>query len=72
VSVELNPHDGGRGGSSLTNESRFGTRRQPPPDRRRLWKPLVSRSLWATAYNIVAIPVAAGLFVHWGFDAHVG
>src|SRR5712691_7656096 len=23
---------------------------------------------WATAYNIVAIPVAAGLFVHWGFD----
>jgi Cu2+-exporting ATPase len=22
----------------------------------------------ATAYNLVAIPVAGGLFVHWGFD----
>jgi Cu2+-exporting ATPase len=24
--------------------------------------------LWATAYNLVAIPVAAGLFVRTGFD----
>jgi hypothetical protein len=24
--------------------------------------------VWATGCNIVAIPVAAGLFVHWGFD----
>jgi hypothetical protein len=22
----------------------------------------------ATAYNLIAIPVAAGVFVHWGFD----
>lgn len=23
---------------------------------------------WATAYNLLAIPVAGGLFVRWGFD----
>jgi hypothetical protein len=25
-------------------------------------------AVWATAYNLVAIPVAAGLFIHWGVD----
>jgi Cu2+-exporting ATPase len=24
--------------------------------------------LWATAYNLIAIPVAAGLFIRWGVD----
>jgi Cu2+-exporting ATPase len=24
--------------------------------------------IWATVYNLLAIPVAAGLFVHWGWD----
>jgi Cu2+-exporting ATPase len=29
---------------------------------------MIQNLVWATTYNIVAIPVAAGLFVHWGFD----
>ena len=29
---------------------------------------MIQNLIWATAYNLVAIPVAGGLFVHWGFD----
>ena len=35
---------------------------------RATYRKMVQNLVWATAYNIVAIPVAAGLFVHWGFD----
>lgn len=29
---------------------------------------MVQNLIWATAYNLVAIPVAADIFVRWGFD----
>jgi Cu2+-exporting ATPase len=29
---------------------------------------MIQNLVWATAYNLVAIPVAGGLLVHWGFD----
>ncbi len=29
---------------------------------------MIQNLVWATAYNIVAIPVAAGLLVRWGVD----
>jgi len=32
------------------------------------YRKMVQNLVWATAYNIVAIPVAAGLFVRWGLD----
>src|ERR1700688_261294 len=35
---------------------------------RATYRKMVQNLVWATAYNIVAIPVAAGLLVHWGFD----
>jgi hypothetical protein len=35
---------------------------------RATYRKMTQNLVWATAYNIVAIPVAAGLFVHWGFD----
>ncbi|HEV3215559.1 MAG TPA: heavy metal translocating P-type ATPase [Vicinamibacterales bacterium] len=35
---------------------------------RAAYRKMIQNLVWATAYNIVAIPVAAGLFVHWGFD----
>ena len=35
---------------------------------RATYRKMVQNLVWATAYNIVAIPVAAGLFVRWGLD----
>jgi Cu2+-exporting ATPase len=35
---------------------------------RATYRKMIENLVWATAYNVVAIPVAAGLFVHWGFD----
>jgi Cu2+-exporting ATPase len=35
---------------------------------RATYRKMVQNLIWATAYNLVAIPVAAGLFVHWGLD----
>ena len=32
------------------------------------YRKMIQNLVWATAYNLVAIPVATGLFVHWGFD----
>ncbi len=29
---------------------------------------MVQNLVWATAYNLVAIPVAAGVLIPWGFD----
>ena len=29
---------------------------------------MIQNLVWATGYNLVAIPVAAGLFVPWGVD----
>ena len=29
---------------------------------------MIQNLVWATAYNLMAIPVAAGLFVPWGID----
>jgi Cu2+-exporting ATPase len=35
---------------------------------RATYRKMIQNLVWATAYNIVAIPVAAGLFVRWGFE----
>jgi Cu2+-exporting ATPase len=35
---------------------------------RAAWRKMVQNLIWATAYNLVAIPVAAGVFVRRGFD----
>lgn len=35
---------------------------------RATYKKMVENLIWATAYNLLAIPVAAGLFVRWGLD----
>ena len=35
---------------------------------RATYQKMVQNLIWATAYNLVAIPVAAGLFIHWGVD----
>jgi len=35
---------------------------------RATYNKMVQNLVWATGYNLVAIPVAAGLFVPWGID----
>jgi P-type Cu2+ transporter len=35
---------------------------------RATYRKMVQNLIWATGYNLVAIPVAAGLFVSWGID----
>lgn len=35
---------------------------------RATYRKMVQNLVWATAYNLVAIPVAAGILVPWGFD----
>jgi Cu2+-exporting ATPase len=35
---------------------------------RATYSKMVQNLVWATAYNLVAIPVAAGVLVPWGFD----
>ena len=35
---------------------------------RAAYRKMVQNLIWATAYNLVAIPVAAGLLVRWGID----
>jgi len=30
------------------------------------YKKMIQNLVWATAYNVIAIPAAAGAFVHWG------
>jgi Cu2+-exporting ATPase len=32
------------------------------------YRKMIQNLVWATVYNVVAIPVASGLFVHWGLD----
>ena len=38
---------------------------------RATYRKMIQNLVWATAYNIIAIPVAAGLFVRWGFEIHM-
>jgi Cu2+-exporting ATPase len=35
---------------------------------RATYRKMIQNLVWATAYNVVAIPIAGGLLVHWGFD----
>jgi Cu2+-exporting ATPase len=35
---------------------------------RATYRKMVQNLIWATAYNLVAIPVAAGLLIRWGLD----
>ena len=35
---------------------------------RAAYRKMIQNLVWATAYNLVAIPVAAGVLVHWGLD----
>jgi len=35
---------------------------------RATYRKMIQNLVWGTAYNLVAIPVAAGVFVHWGLD----
>jgi Cu2+-exporting ATPase len=35
---------------------------------RATYRKMIQNLIWATAYNLVAIPVAAGVFIRWGLD----
>jgi Cu2+-exporting ATPase len=35
---------------------------------RATYNKMIQNLIWATAYNLIAIPVAAGVFVHWRLD----
>jgi Cu2+-exporting ATPase len=35
---------------------------------RATYRKMIQNLVWATAYNLIAIPVAAGLFVRWGLE----
>src|SRR5215471_4950479 len=35
---------------------------------RAAYRKMIQNLVWATAYNLVAIPVAAGLFLRWGVE----
>jgi Cu2+-exporting ATPase len=35
---------------------------------RATYRKMIQNLIWATAYNVLAIPVAAGIFVRWGLD----
>jgi hypothetical protein len=33
-----------------------------------LLQKMVQNLVWATGYNLIAIPAAAGMFIHWKID----
>jgi Cu2+-exporting ATPase len=35
---------------------------------RATYRKMIQNLVWASAYNLVAIPLAGGLLVRWGFD----
>ncbi len=35
---------------------------------RATYRKMIQNLIWATAYNLIAIPVAAGVFIHWRLD----
>jgi Cu2+-exporting ATPase len=35
---------------------------------RATYRKMVQNVIWASAYNLIAIPIAGGLLVRWGFD----
>jgi Cu2+-exporting ATPase len=35
---------------------------------RATYRKMIQNLVWATAYNVIAIPIAGGLLVHWGID----
>jgi Cu2+-exporting ATPase len=35
---------------------------------RAAYRKMVQNLVWATVYNVIAIPAAAGLFVRWGLE----
>jgi Cu2+-exporting ATPase len=35
---------------------------------RATYRKMIQNLIWATAYNLIAIPVAAGVFIHWKLD----